>query len=50
MWPKHWTQCIKRLKGGNERVIGIQVKGSPESVYIINQLSDKFYQTFGHPT
>ena len=36
MWPKQWTQYIKRLDDGNERVIGIEVKASPNSVFIIN--------------
>ena len=36
MWPKHWTQYIRRLDEGNERIIGIEVKGSPNSIFIIN--------------
>ena len=36
MWPKQWTQYIKRLDEGNERIIGIELKGSPNSVFIIN--------------
>ena len=36
MWPKQWTQYIKRLDEGNERIIGIEMKGSPNSVFIIN--------------
>ena len=34
MWPKQWTQYIKWLDDGNERVIGIEVKASPNSVFI----------------
>ena len=36
MWPKHWTQYIRQLDEGNERIIGIEVKGSPNSIFIIN--------------
>ena len=36
MWPKQWTQYIKRLDDGNERVIGIELKGSPNNVCMIN--------------
>ena len=36
MRPKQWTQYIKRLDDGNVRVIGIEVKASPNSVFIIN--------------
>ena len=36
MMPKHWTQYIRRLDEGNERIIGIEVKGSPNSIFIIN--------------
>ena len=36
MWPKQWTRYIKRLDDGNERVIGIEMKASTNSVFIIN--------------
>ena len=35
MWPKQWTQYIKRLDDGNERVIGTEVKASPNSVLLL---------------
>ena len=35
MWPNQWSHFIKRLDGGNERIIGIELKGS-EPLFIFN--------------
>ena len=36
MWPNHWTHNIKRLDDGNERIIGIEVKGVDGTLFIFN--------------
>ena len=35
MWTNQWSHFIKRLDGGNERIIGIELKGS-EPLFIFN--------------